>query len=724
LLKHAELVVWPGRPYPLGATWDGEGVNFAIFSEHAEQVELCLFDESGRREIHHVPIREQTDQVWHCYLPEARPGVLYGYRIRGPYDPAKGFRFNHHKLLLDPYAKQIRNGLKWHDSMFGYKVGHRNEDLSYDRRDSAAGMLKGVVVDQAFTWGTDHAPRTPWHKTIIYEVHIKGFTVQNPNVPPALRGTYAALATAPVIDYLTKLGVTAVELMPVHAFVDDRQLIERGLRNYWGYNTIGFFAPEPRYSSTGALDEFKTMVKTLHSAGIEVILDVVYNHTAEGNQLGPTLSFRGIDNPVYYRLVAENPRYYMDYTGTGNTLNMRHPRVLQLIMDSLRYWVLEMHVDGFRFDLAATLARELHEVDRLGAFLDIIHQDPILSQVKLIAEPWDLGEGGYQVGKFPVGWAEWNDKYRDAVRSYWKGDGGIIGELAYRITGSSDLYARSGRRPYASVNFVTAHDGFTLQDLVSYNSKHNEANGEENRDGTDNNRSWNCGEEGPSENPEIKQLRARQKRNFIATLFLSQGVPMLLAGDEIGHSQSGNNNAYCQDNPVSWLDWDPERLDAELLAFVKRMITLRKDHPVFRRRNFFQGRKIRGAEVQDIVWLRPDGQEMTDQEWNQDFARSLGVTLSGQAVDEVDERGQRIQDDNFLLLINAHHEEIPFTLNAPNGNSGWVAIVDTSCQTTQRADVFYVAGSQYPLQARSLALLVERAPDRVRRADRRRSANQ
>jgi isoamylase len=724
LLKQTELVVWPGRPYPLGATWDGEGVNFAIFSEHAEQVELCLFDESGRRETQRVAVREQTDQVWHCYLPEARPGLLYGYRMRGPYDPQKGLRFNHHKLLLDPYAKQMRNGVRWHDSMFGYKVGHRNEDLSYDRRDSAPGMLKGVVVDSAFTWGADRAPRTPWHKTIIYEVHVKGFTTQNPKVPPGLRGTYAALATAPVIDYLTKLGVTAVELMPVHGFIDDRHLIERGLRNYWGYNTIGFFAPEPRYSATGTLDEFKTMVKTLHSAGIEVILDVVYNHTAEGNQLGPTLSFRGIDNPVYYRLVAEDPRYYMDYTGTGNTLNMRHPRVLQLIMDSLRYWVLEMHVDGFRFDLAATLARELHEVDRLGAFLDIIHQDPVLSQVKLIAEPWDLGEGGYQVGKFPVGWAEWNDKYRDAVRSYWKGDGGIIGELAYRITGSSDLYARSGRRPYASVNFMTAHDGFTLQDLVSYNSKHNEANGEDNRDGTDNNRSWNCGEEGPSENPEINQLRARQKRNFMATLFLSQGVPMLLAGDEIGHSQSGNNNAYCQDNPISWLDWAPEKVDSELLAFVQRMISLRKDHPVFRRRNFFQGRKIRGAEIKDIVWLRPDGQEMTDHEWSQEFARCLGVTLSGQAVDEVDERGQRVQDDNFLLLINAHHEEIPFTLVAPGGYSGWVAIVDTSCQTTQNADVFYVAGSSYPLQARSLVLLAERAPHRVRRADRRRSANQ
>ncbi|PYV89482.1 MAG: glycogen debranching enzyme GlgX [Acidobacteria bacterium] len=720
--KQSEPIVWPGKPYPLGASWDGEGVNFALFSEHADSVDLCLFDDSGRREIQRVRVREQTDQVWHCYLPEARPGLLYGYRVRGPYEPSRGLRFNHHKLLLDPYAKQIRNLLKWHDSLFGYRVGHRNADLSFDRRDSAAGMLKGIIVDPAFTWGADRPPRTPWHRTVIYEVHVKGFTMRHPDVPQNLRGTYAALGTAPVIDYLTRLGVTAVELMPVHAFIDDRQLIERGLRNYWGYNTAGFFAPEPRYSATGHINEFKTMVKTLHSAGIEVILDVVYNHTAEGNQMGPTLSFRGIDNSVYYRLLGDNPRYYMDYTGTGNTLNMRHPRVLQLIMDSLRYWVLEMHVDGFRFDLAATLARELHEVDRLGAFLDIIHQDPILSQVKLIAEPWDLGEGGYQVGKFPVGWAEWNDKYRDALRAYWKGDGGIIGELAYRITGSSDLYARSGRSPYASINFVTAHDGFTLQDLVSYNSKHNEANGEDNRDGNDNNRSWNCGVEGPTDDPEINRLRARQKRNLMATLLLSQGVPMLLAGDGIGHTQLGNNNAYCQDNEISWLDWAPERIDREFLAFVQRLIALRKHHPLFRRRNFFQGRKIRGAEVKDIVWLRPEGSEMTDVEWNQEFARCLGVLLSGEAVDEMDERGQPIQDDNFLLLMNAHHEQIPFVLPALLSNSGWVAILDTSCLASNCSDIFYPAAQAYPLQARSLVLLVERTAERIRRSDRRRNS--
>jgi len=719
--KPKDLIVWPGRAYPLGATWDGEGVNFALFSERAEKVELCLFDTLGRREINRLQLREQTDQVWHCFLPEARPGLLYGYRVYGPYEPNKGLRFNPHKLLLDPYAKQIHNGLRWNDSHFGYRVGHRNGDLTFDRRDSAPGMLKGMVADSAFTWGSDGALRTPWHRTIIYEVHVKGFTFRHPDVPPGMRGTYAALATAPVIDYLTRLGITAVELMPVHTFTDDRRLIERGLRNYWGYNSIGFFAPEPRYCATDNINEFKTMVKTLHSAGIELILDVVYNHTAEGNQLGPTWSFRGIDNPAYYRLSPDNPRYYTDYTGTGNTLNMRHPRVLQLIMDSLRYWVLEMHVDGFRFDLAATLARELHEVDRLGAFLDIIHQDPVLSQVKLIAEPWDLGEGGYQVGKFPPGWAEWNDKYRDAVRSYWKGDGGLIGELAYRFTGSSDLYARSGRKPYASINFVTAHDGFTLEDLVSYNSKHNEANGEENRDGTDNNRSWNCGTEGPTGAAEVIQLRSRQKRNFIATLLLSQGVPMVLAGDELGHTQGGNNNAYCQDNEISWLDWDPATIDKELLGFARRLIALRKDHPAFRRRSFFQGRRIKGAEIKDLAWLQPDGKEMTDQEWNQEFARSLGVLLSGDAADEIDERGQLIRDGNFVILMNAHHEEIRFTLPRRTPDAGWVTLVDTSCQTTQRVNRFYTAGDTYPLEARSLALLVERAPDQVRADDRRRT---
>jgi isoamylase len=721
VLHPSKPSVWPGKPYPLGATWDGEGVNFALFSEHAEKVELCLFDSSGRRELHCITLKEQTDQVWHCYLPEARPGLLYGYRLHGPYDPLHGQRFNHHKLLLDPYAKQVKNDLKWSDSHFGYRIGHAKQDLSFDRRDSAPGMLKGIVIDPSFTWGADQPPRIPWHQSVIYEVHVKGFTKLHPDVPPALRGTYAGLATAPVINYLKRLGITAVELMPVHCFVDDRVLIEKGLRNYWGYNTIGFFAPEPRYSATGTVSEFKTMVKTLHSAGIEVILDVVYNHTAEGNHLGPTLSFRGIDNSVYYRLMPDNARYYRDYTGTGNTLNMRHPRVLQLIMDSLRYWVLEMHVDGFRFDLAATLARELHEVDRLGAFLDIIHQDPILSQVKLIAEPWDLGEGGYQVGKFPVGWAEWNDRYRDAIRSYWKGDGGIIGELAYRITGSSDLYARSGRRPYASINFVTAHDGFTLHDLVSYNDKHNEANGEDNRDGTDNNRSWNCGVEGPTDDPEVNALRARQKRNFLATLFLSQGVPMMLSGDAIGHTQNGNNNAYCQDNELSWIHWNIGEAEQELLTFTQRMIALRKSHPVFQRRNFFQGRSIKGAGIKDIHWLMPDGTEMTDEEWNNESARCLGVFLSGK-LEEQAERGEPVTDQDFLLLMNAHYEPIPFLLPAPPTGVGWVGLVDTSSPTSDSPGRLYEPGSSYQLQARSLALLVGREPGHVRAVERRHEA--
>lgn len=680
-------------------------MNFALFSENAQKVELCLYDGSGNKEVQRIEISERTDQVWHAYLPEARPGLLYGYRAYGPYEPTRGLRFNPHKLLLDPYAKLIHGEVRWSDALFGYRIGHQKEDLSLDRRDSASGMPKAVVIDPAFTWGADQRPSIPWHKSIIYEMHVRGFTKLHPEVPPALRGTYAGLATAPVIDYLTRLGVTAVELMPVHAFVDDRHLLERGLRNYWGYNSIGFFAPEPRYLAANNVNEFKTMVKALHSAGIEVILDVVYNHTAEGNQFGPTLSFRGIDNPVYYRLTPENQRYYMDYTGTGNTLNMRHPQVLQLIMDSLRYWVVEMHVDGFRFDLAATLARELHEVDRLGAFLDIIHQDPVLSQVKLIAEPWDLGEGGYQVGNFPVGWAEWNDRYRDVVRSYWKGDGGLIGELAYRITGSSDLYASSGRRPYASINFVTAHDGFTLHDLVSYNQKHNEANGEDNRDGTDNNRSWNCGAEGPTQDPEINALRARQKRNLLATLFLSQGVPMMLAGDAIGHSQLGNNNAYCQDNNISWIDW--EQADTELLEFVQSLIRLRKRHPVFRRRNFFQGRAIQGAEIQDIRWLLPDGREMTNEEWTRESAHCLGVFLAGEGLGEKDERGRPVTDDNFVMLLNPHHDQVPFRLPPVAQGSQWLRIIDTASPTRPRNNQQHAGGTDYLLQARSMALFLE-----------------
>src|SRR5689334_4552124 len=515
-MNNSKTAVWRGQPQPLGASWDGEGVNFALFSERADRVDLCLFDSRTRRETERIPVRWQTNQVWHCYLPEARPGLLYGYRVYGPYDPRRGLRFNHNKLLLDPYAKHIEGGIKWSDALFGYRVGGAREDLTMDRRDDAPGMPKCRVVDTAFTWGDDRPPRASWNDTIIYELHVKGFTQLHPAIPPYLRGTYAGLATDPAIDHLKRLGITAVELMPVHAFVDDRILLEKKLRNYWGYNSIGFFAPDMRYSATGSINEFKSMVKRLHTAGIEVILDVVYNHTAEGNHLGPTLSFRGIDNSSYYRLVPDNPRCYMDFTGRGNTLNMINPRVLQLIMDSLRYWASEMHVDGFRFDLAAALARELYDVNRLSAFFEVVNQDPVLSQVKLIAEPWDLGAGGYQVGNFPPGWTEWNGKYRDSLRAYWKGDGGLIGELGYRLTGSSDLYERSGRRPYASINFITCHDGFTLRDLVSYNDKHNEANLEENRDGESNNRSWNCGAEGPSDDPVIKALRAQQMRNFLA----------------------------------------------------------------------------------------------------------------------------------------------------------------------------------------------------------------
>jgi len=696
--------VWPGRSYPRGANWDGEGVNFALFSEHAEKVELCLFDPAGRRELQRIEVKERTDFVWHCYLPEARPGQLYGYRVHGPYRPEEGHRFNPHKLLVDPYARNIVGNIRWSDALFGYTIGHKREDLAFDRRDSAPGMPKCKVIDPAFTWGEDKRPAVPWHEMVIYELHVRGFTMRHPEVPPGMRGTYAGIATAPVIDYLRRLGVTTVELMPVHTFVDDRPLVDRGLRNYWGYNTIGFFAPDARYSASGKVNEFKTMVKALHSAGIEVILDVVYNHTAEGNHLGPTLAFRGIDNTSYYRLKPEDRRYYMDYTGTGNTLDMRHPRVLQLIMDSLRYWATEMHVDGFRFDLASALARELHEVDRLGTFFDVIRQDPVLNQVKLIAEPWDLGEGGYQVGNFPLGWAEWNDKYRDTMRAYWKGDGGLIGEFARRVTGSSDLYGRSGRRPHASINFVTAHDGFTLHDLVSYNGKHNEANGEDNRDGHDNNLSWNCGAEGPTDDPAVRRLRELQKRNMLATLLLSQGVPMLAAGDEIGRTQGGNNNAYCQDSEISWLDWDLDADKRRLLEFARRMIGLRRAHPVFRRRDFFQGRPIHGTEVKDIIWLKPDGTEMSADEWEHDFARCLGVYLAGEALNETDARGRPVEDESFLVLFNAHHEEIAFRL-PDYGGGNWSALLDTAHEDGLAPDGVLEPAAEYPLRGRSLALL-------------------
>lgn len=703
--------VWPGHPYPMGATWDGEGVNFALFSEHATAVELCLFDgPESIKESHRIRLEERTDQVWHAYIHGLWPGQHYGYRVHGPYAPEEGHRFNHHKLLIDPYAKSIAGTVEWSDAVFGYRIGDPQADLSFDPQDNAANIPKCVVVDQAFTWGGDRQLKTPWDRTVIYEVHVKGFTARHPEVPDHMRGTYSGLTTPAAIDHLLELGVTAVELLPVHHFVRDKHLADQGLTNYWGYNTIGFLSPDIRYAVSPVRDrhvrEFKTMVKTLHSAGLEVILDVVYNHTAEGNQLGPTLSFRGIDNSAYYRLVDTDKRYYTDYTGCGNTLNVTHPRTLQLIMDSLRYWVTEMHVDGFRFDLASALARELHEVDRLSAFFDILHQDPVLSQVKLIAEPWDVGEGGYQVGNFPVGWAEWNGRYRDTIRRYVKGDGGQMAELAYRLTGSSDLYSTSGRRPFASVNFITAHDGFTLHDLVSYNNKHNEANGENNQDGTNDNDSWNCGVEGPSNDPAILGLRERQKRNFLTLLFLSQGVPMLCGGDEIGRTQMGNNNAYCQDNEISWFNWNLDRAQSDLLAFVRHLITFRKRHPVLRRRRFFQGRHIRGSEVKDLSWFRPDGKEMTDEDWNAGYAKSLALRLAGDAIAERDQKGRPIVDDTLLVLLNAHHTPLAFTLPAHKRGIRWHPVLDTALSGENGKQVTgFRGGEQYEMEARSIAVL-------------------
>jgi isoamylase len=705
-VKSEQLVsaVWPGEAYPRGSTWDGEGVNFSLFSANAEKVELCLFDPTGRHELQRIDVRERTDDNWHVYLPEARPGLLYGYRVHGPYEPEQGQRFNPHKLLIEPYAKHLQGPLIWSDAHFGYRTGNAKADLSFDRRDSASGTPKCRVVDSAFTWGDDRPPRIGWHDTVIYEAHVRGMTIRHPEVPPHLRGTYAGLVSAPIIDHLMRLGITAIELMPVHAFVDDRHLLEKGLRNYWGYNTLGFFAPDMRYSATGRISEFKTMVKVLHSAGIEVFLDVVYNHTAEGNQLGPTIAFRGIDNASYYRLSPENPRYYTDFTGTGNTLNLQHPRVLQMLMDSLRYWVLEMHVDGFRFDLASALARELHDVDRLGSFFDTVGQDPVLSQVKLIAEPWDVGSGGYQVGNFPPGWNEWNDKYRDTLRGYWKGDAGLMSEFARRITGSPDLYEASGRKPNASINFVTAHDGFTLEDLVSYNEKHNEANGEENRDGHNENLSWNCGVEGPSDDPQVLGLRRRQKRNLLASLLLSQGVPMILGGDELSRTQSGNNNAYCQDNELSWSDWNLDERRSEFLDFVTRIVMLRREHPVFGRRRYVRADTLTPEGLKEIIWLTPHASEMTESDWQQGFARCLGVYLAGGAIERRGHRGQLIKDSNFLLLFNAHHEMIPFRIAPELASKIWCTVLDTA-----EDDAFAERRPplEYPLQGRSLVLLQE-----------------
>lgn len=699
--------LWPGRPYPLGATFDGAGVNFALFSEHATKVELCLFDAADApRESHCIELLEHTDQVWHGYLPDAEPGVLYGFRVHGPYDPANGHRFNHHKIVLDPYAKSIGRELTWDDALWGYKIGEETKDLSFDERDNAAFCPLASVVDTAFTWGDDRAPRTPWHKTLIYEVHVKGFTQRHPEVPEDKRGTYSGLASDAAIQHLQSLGVTAVELLPIHYFLDDRHLVDKNLRNYWGYNSLGYFAPAPRYGSKESpqkvIQEFKMMVRSLHAAGIEVILDVVYNHTAEGNEMGPTLSFRGIDNASYYRL-ADDPRYYMDFTGCGNGFKMQHPRVLQLIMDSLRYWVTEMHVDGFRFDLCSALARELFEVDKLGAFFDIIHQDPVLSQVKLIAEPWDVGPGGYQVGNFPIGWTEWNGKYRDCVRKFWKGDGGTVNEFATRIVGSSDLYAWNGRLPHASINLITCHDGFTLQDLVSYNDKHNEANGEENRDGANDNYSWNCGAEGPTDDPEIKKLRERQKRNFITTLLLSQGVPMLLAGDELSHSQNGNNNTYCQDNELTWLDWNLDETQQSFLEFVRLVARLWKDQPVFQRRKFFLGRAIRGGKIKDLSWFSPNGQEMSDEDWDAGFVKCLGLRLAGDEITDLSERGELLVGDTILLLLNADHGPIPFVLPAARPEHRWLLLIDTAAGTEGTA--IFAPGGEYSLQGRSVAVL-------------------
>lgn len=701
--------IWQGNPYPLGATSDGEGVNFALFSEHAEAVDLCLFEPAEpMREVARRRLVERTDHVFHGYLPDVKPGMLYGYRVRGPWQPEAGHRFNPHKLLLDPYAKAMTGEFVWKDEMFGYRIDG-NEDFDMDDRDNAALMPRCVVVADAFDWSGDRRIDRPMAETVIYELHVKGFSKLWTALPENLRGTYAGIGSCEAIVYFKKLGVTAIELLPVHHFVNDSFLEGRGLTNYWGYSPIGYFAPESRYSSDGSsgqqVAEFKQMVKSLHAAGIEVIMDVVYNHTAEGNHFGPTLSFKGIDNVSYYRRVADSPRHYMDYTGTGNTLNMRHPRVLQLVMDSLRYFATECRVDGFRFDLASTLARELHDVDKLSGFFDIIHQDPVLQQVKLIAEPWDVGEGGYQVGNFPAGWAEWNGKYRDCTRAYWKSNDSQVGELAARLTGSSDLYQDDGRRPYASINFITAHDGFTLHDLVSYNEKRNEANGEDGKDGDNINHSWNCGVEGETDDVSVNALRRRQKRNFLATLFLSQGVPMLCGGDEYGRTQMGNNNAYCQDNEISWFRWDRTMEQGMLTEFASRLVALRREHPIFRRPKFFHGRKVRGADVKDIMWLNPEGQEMGDEEWNTHFVKTLGVLLSGDSLDVRDWQGSPVRDETFLMLLNASHDVVNFAL--PNhGARRWAIMLDTTDEhgfVTPQPE--HAAGTQLPLQGFSFLLL-------------------
>jgi isoamylase len=704
--------VWPGTAYPLGATWDGAGTNFALFSEVAEQVELCLFGDGAageHSEETRVPLTEVDGFVWHCYLPGVGPGQRYGYRVHGPYRPERGHRCNPAKLLLDPYGKAVDGEVTWHQAVYSYQHG---DPSTLNQDDSAAYMPRNVVINPYFDWTDDRPPRTPYHETLIYEAHVRGLTLRHQEIPAEQQGSYAGLAHPAVIEHLTRLGVTAVELMPVHQSVPEPALVRRGLTNYWGYNTIAFLAPDNRYSSSGAPDgmvaEFKGMVKALHEAGIEVILDVVYNHTAESGALGPTLSFRGIDNTAYYQLAPDNPQAYLDYTGCGNSLNVRHPHALQLIMDSLRYWIVDMHVDGFRFDLAAALARELHDVDRLAAFFDLVQQDPVVSQVKLIAEPWDVGQGGYQVGKFPPLWSEWNGKYRDTVRDFWRGRPATLPEFASRLTGSSDLYETSARRPVASVNFVTCHDGFTLHDLVSYDRKHNEANGDQNRDGTDDNRSWNCGAEGQSDDPAVNELRARQVRNFLVTLFCSQGVPMLLAGDEMGRTQLGNNNAYCQDNEVSWVDWEAAGKQQDLIDFTRTLSQLRRAHPVFRRRRFFSGQTAPadGAHggLQDIVWLTPAGRQMTDNDWHTGYARSLGVFLNGDAITEPGPRGDTVRDQSFLLLFNANREPVTFVLPGRRFGDAWDALIDTASAPGETT-VTYQAASSIELVGRSIMIL-------------------
>jgi isoamylase len=696
--------VWPGRPYPLGATWDGTGVNFAIFSEHATGVELCLFrDPEDAVAAAKIWLTERTDQVWHCYLPDARPGQYYGYRVHGPYAPEQGFRFNPAKLLIDPYAKAITGAIKWGDHLFAYRVGGDREDLEPDPDNSAGGVPKSVVIDSAFTWEDDHPLHIPYNRTIIYECHVKGMTQQHPDVPPELRGTYLGLCSDAMVEYFQALGITALELLPVHQFVVDRHLAERGLTNYWGYNSIGFFAPDVRYATRGfgnQVYEFKTMVKTLHAAGLEVILDVVYNHTGEGNHLGPTLSLRGIDNTTYYRLEPNDPRFYTDFTGTGNSLNMQHPRTIQLIMDSLRYWVTEMHVDGFRFDLAPVLARELYEVDKLSAFFDIMQQDPTLAKVKLIAEPWDVGPGGYQVGNFPVRWTEWNGKYRDTVRRFWRGEPGQVSEIASRIAGSSDIFSGSARGVYASINFITAHDGYTLRDLVSYEQKHNEANGENNQDGNNDNLSRNWGVEGETDDPAVIEMRYRVMRTFLATLAFSQGVPMLAHGDELGRTQQGNNNAYAQDNELTWVDWELDAREKELAAFTRKLLAIRQAHPTLRRRHFFRGRAVEGSDHKDVTWLHPTGRELTAEERGNADAHTLGMLIDGAATDEVDERGHAVRGDTLLLVLNGGEQNVEFNLPSLDGGKIWVVMVDTA-----RRELPVVRGSAVDLQAHSLMLL-------------------